>query len=127
MKLQIKIDGKTYAAEVEVLEEDGSQPGFAPNTSVSDQPMPAPGAYVPGHAAEGPAADQKQYCSPVTGLVFKVNVKPGQAVQPGDVLMVLEAMKMETSITVHHAGRVKDVNVAPGAPVKLHQVLVELE
>jgi methylmalonyl-CoA carboxyltransferase small subunit len=127
LKLQIKIDGKTYAAEVEVLEEDVSQPGFAPDTSISELLLPAPGAYVPGHAAEGPAADQKQYCSPVTGLVFKVNVNPGQAVQPGDVLMVLEAMKMETSITAHHAGRVRSVSVVPGAPVKLHQVLVELE
>jgi biotin carboxyl carrier protein len=42
-------------------------------------------------------------------------------------MMVLEAMKMETSVTAHHAGRVKSVNAAPGVPVKLHQVLIELD
>ncbi len=59
--------------------------------------------------------------------MIKVNVKAGQQVQPHEVVMVLEAMKMENSITAHHAGRVKCVNVAPGNPVKLHQVLLELE
>lgn len=130
MKLQIKIDGKTYEAEVEVLEDAGSpsQPSYAPYPSVpAAQPMPAAGAYTPGRAAEVRAANEKEYRSPVTGLVIKVNVEPGQKIQPNDVIMVLEAMKMETSITAHHAGRVKRVNVAPGNPVKLHQILMELE
>jgi biotin carboxyl carrier protein len=56
-----------------------------------------------------------------------MNVQPGLAVQANDVLLVLEAMKMETTITAHHAGRVKSVNVEAGNPVKLHQVLVEME
>ena len=60
-------------------------------------------------------------CSPVTGIVIKVNVKPGQEIQAGDLMIVLEAMKMETSITAHQAGKVKSVNVAAGDPVKVHQ------
>ena len=127
MKLQIKIDGKTYEAEVEVLEEDEGQAGSGLNAHDSATGQPAPGAYTPGHVADVHSADEKQYRSPVTGLVIKVNVVPGQQVRPNDVLMVLEAMKMETSVTVHHAGRVKSVSVAPGNSVKLHQVLVELE
>ncbi len=129
MKLQIKIDGKTYEAEVEVLEEDAGQSGdgsYGPD-SATGQAMPAAGAYTPGHVADVHSADEKQYRSPVNGLVIKVNVVPGQQVEPQDVLMVLEAMKMETSMTVHHAGRVKSVNVAQGNSVKLHQLLVELE
>jgi methylmalonyl-CoA carboxyltransferase small subunit len=131
LKLQIKIDGKTYQAEVEVLEDEASphQPGYAPYPPVSaaSQIGPAPGAYTPSHAAEVHGADEKQYHSPVTGLVNKVNVKPGQEIQPNDLIMVLEAMKMETSITAHHAGKVKSVNVAPGDPVKVRQILVEME
>jgi biotin carboxyl carrier protein len=128
LKLQIKIDGKTYEAEVEVLEEDAGLPGNGADASDSStgQPVPA-GAYTPGHVADVHSADEKQYRSPVNGLVIKVNVVPGQLVQPNDVLLVLEAMKMENSITVHHAGKVKRVNVTPGKPVKLHEVLVELE
>ena len=130
MKLQIKIDGKTYEAEVEVLEDEASQPELCTVPAGSGSCRSRcrlPAAYVPAHAAEDHAADEKQYRSPVTGLVIKVNVKPGQEIQPDDVIMVLEAMKMETSMTAHHAGKVKSVNVAPGDPVKVHQILVELE
>ena len=129
LKLQIKIDGKTYEAEVEVLDETDSQPDDVPypHYSAIGQPVLAPGAYVPAATHETHSADDKQYRSPVTGLVIKVNVAPGQQVQPSDVIMVLESMKMETSVIAHHAGRVKSVAVAPGGPVKLHQVLVELE
>ncbi len=129
MKLQIKIDGKTYEADVEVLDEAEGQPGRARDLSASamSQPTPAPGAYVPAQATVSTTAEEKQYCSPVTGLVIRVNVKPGQHFEPSDVLIVLEAMKMETSIAAHHAGKVKSVNVAPGDPVKLHQVLLELQ
>lgn len=129
MKLQIKINGNTYEAEVEVLEEAEGEAGNGLNGTISaiGQPTPAPGAYTPGHVADVHSADEKQYCSPVNGLVIKVNVERGQEIQPKDPLMVLEAMKMETSITAHHAGRVKSVNVAPGNSVKLHQVLIELE
>lgn len=129
MKLQIKIDGKTYAAEVELLDGEESEPGPAPNLAASAgaPAMPAAGAYVPAHSAEFHGADEKQYSSPVTGLAIKVNVKPGQAILPGDVMMVLEAMKMETSMIAHHAGKVKCIHAEPGQPVKVHQVLVELE
>ena len=127
MKLQIKIDGKTYEAEVEVLEEDEGQASSGLNAPNSAPGQPAPGAYTPGHVADVHSADEKQYRSPTNGLVIKVNVAPGQQVRPNEVLVVLEAMKMETSVIVHHAGKVKSVNVVPGSSVKLHQVLVELE
>jgi len=129
LKLQIKIDGKTYEAEVEVLDEAEGQPSHALDASAPamSQPQPAPGAYVPAQATVLTSADEKQYCSPVNGLVIRVNVKPGQQVEPNDVIVVLEAMKMESSVAAHHAGKVKSVNVAPGDPVKLHQVLIELQ
>ena len=65
--------------------------------------------------------------SPVTGLVITVNVAPGQTVEPNDVLVVVEAMKMENQVTATHAATVKSVNVVPGNSVKVHQVLLEFE
>ena len=59
--------------------------------------------------------------------MIKVNVAPGREIKPHDVIMVLEAMKMETSVVAHHSGRVKSVSVAEGSPVKLDQVMVEVE
>jgi biotin carboxyl carrier protein len=129
LKLQIKIDGKTYAAEVEIVDEETSEPGSGPFMSpkLGAVPIPAAGAYIPTHTAEIHGADEKQYRSPVTGLAIKVNAHPGQVIMSGDVILVLEAMKMETSVVAHHAGRVKSVHAVPGQPVKVHQILVELE
>lgn len=124
MKLQITIEGKTYAAEVEVLEDEANEglPG-----AEAELKTPPPGAYTPSRGTETHSPDEKLYTSPVTGLVIKVNVAPRQMIQAGDVILVLEAMKMETSITAHHAGRVKTVSVKAGDSVKLHQPMVELE
>ena len=124
MKLQITIDGKAYEVDVEVLEDEESQP--------------EPG-YLPYHAAHSAAAGHAQspggtwdedgtLChSPVMGLVIKVNVEPGQAVEAGALILVLEAMKMETNVTAPRAGTVKNVHVKPGDPVKVNQLLVEFE
>jgi methylmalonyl-CoA carboxyltransferase small subunit len=73
-------------------------------------------------------ADETKVCrSPVTGIVIKVNIAPGQAVQANEPVMVLEAMKMETNVTAHCAGKVKNVRVAQGDSVKVNQVVVEFE
>ena len=127
LKLRITIDGKTYEVDVEILEAEESGPGYAPYrpASATYSAPSMPSASTQSIDAGGEAA--KTYGSPVTGLVIKVNVEPGQAVQPNDLLMVLESMKMETQVTATHAGTVKSVNVVQGNPVKLHQVLLELE
>jgi biotin carboxyl carrier protein len=57
----------------------------------------------------------------------KVSAQPGQAIQANDVLVVLEAMKMETTITSPVAGKVTKVNVAVGDPVQSGQIVVEFE
>jgi methylmalonyl-CoA carboxyltransferase small subunit len=72
--------------------------------------------------------DETKVCrSPVAGVVIKVNVAAGQAIQANDQLLVLEAMKMETNVTAPVSGKVKSVRVAQGDSVKVHQVVVEFE
>lgn len=127
MKLQISIDGKTYETEVEVLEEDAMprQPHgpYQPLT----RPASAVNAPAPAPVVEE-AADEAKVCrSPVTGIVIKVNIESGQAVQANEPILVLEAMKMETNVTAHCAGKVKNVRVAQGDSVKVNQVVVEFE
>jgi methylmalonyl-CoA carboxyltransferase small subunit len=131
LKLQISIDGKTYEAEVEVLEDDAMarQPHYGPSHTppAAAHPAPAAAAQAQAPAAEE-AVDEKKVCrSPVQGIVMKVNVAPGQAVQANDPIMVLEAMKMETNVTAHGAGTVKNVRVAQGDSVKVNQIVVEFE
>jgi biotin carboxyl carrier protein len=130
LKLQISIDGKTYEAEVEVLEDDAMprQPQLGPSHAppVAAQPMPA--ASAPALAAAAESAGEDKLCrSPVTGVVIKVNVVPGQSIEANAPIMVLEAMKMETNVSAHSAGKVKNVRVAQGDAVKVGQVVVEFE
>lgn len=75
-----------------------------------------------------PAADEQKVCrSPLAGSVSRINVQPGQPIQENDVLLVLEAMKMETAITAPLAGKVKTINAAVGDAATQGQVLVEIE
>ena len=121
MKLRITIAGKIYEAEVEVLEEDEAvqehEPAFFP--------APSPTIFgVAETAGNGGPAD-KVCRSPVTGLVIRVNVEAGQAVEAGQLLMVLEAMKMETQVTAPVSGKVFAVKVKAGDGVQAGQILVE--
>jgi methylmalonyl-CoA carboxyltransferase 1.3S subunit len=127
LKLRITIAGKTYEADVEVLDEEETATRYA------SAPMPIPG-YVspPNHAAFTDANSSgdpaEKICrSPVAGLVIRVEVETGQAVEANQLLMVLEAMKMETRITAPRAGIVQKIHVAPGNSVKPNQLLIELD
>jgi methylmalonyl-CoA carboxyltransferase small subunit len=132
LKLQIGIDGKSYEVDVEVLEDDVNprQPSYAPRapqTAASSAPV----ASVPVPSAASniveTAGEDKLLRSPVTGIVIKVNVAPGAAVKANDLVVVLEAMKMETNVTAQNAGKVKNVRVAAGDSVKVDQVIVEFD
>ena len=129
MKLQITIDGRAYAVDVELLEDEES-----PETPSPELPSHSPYRAVhsaAGGRAQNPggtwSADGKFCQSPVMGLAIKVNIEPGQAVEAGELILVLEAMKMETNVTAPRAGTVKSVHVKPGDPVKVNQLLVEFE
>lgn len=129
LKIQIVIAGKAYEVEVEV--EDGENlvgvPGHLPSGTATIQSTRVPTAPRP-HSPSEVDADESRVCrSPVAGIVVRVCVQPGDQLQLDDLLVVLEAMKMETSVTAPIAGKVKSVKVAPGAAVKLNQVLVEFE
>ena len=68
-----------------------------------------------------------EVCAPMPGLVLSVRVEPGSEVEPGDPLLVLEAMKMENELRAERTGRVKAVRVSPGDAVSKQQVLIEFE
>lgn len=129
MKLRITIDGKVYEAEVEILEDEESEHPYVPYAPAPASYSPPPVSFFPAPATvlESSTDGGKVCRSPVTGLVIQVNVEPGQHVQSNDVLLVLEAMKMENQVTATHAGTVKRVNVVPGNSVKVQQVLIEFE
>ena len=125
MKLKVTVDGKVYEVEVEVAPEPApTLPTFMTQSgtaSVSAAPV-APG----GDGSTGEVAvDETKVCrSPVSGIAVKANVRPGETIQPGDLLFVLEAMKMETEITAPVGGKVAEVKVKVGDSVKSGQVVL---
>lgn len=91
------------------------------------KPAPGPAPKAPQAAAAPAVEDANAVKAIMPGKVLRVLVKPGDAVANGDVVLILEAMKMENELRAHRAGTVKAVHVAPGQDVEMAQVLVEIE
>jgi methylmalonyl-CoA carboxyltransferase small subunit len=129
MKIQIMIGGKAYEVEADVEGGEGHLgiPGHLPPGATTIQSTRVPTAPRPHSPSEVDSDESKVCRSPVAGIVVRVCVQPGQDLQLDDLIVVLEAMKMETSLTAPIAAKVKSVKVAPGEAVKRDQVLVEFE
>ena len=128
-KLRITIEGKTYEVTVEVLDEGVAGPAAPPVAAVPVLSPPAsdnategsaPAAVAPSGSAPRPVLSQ------LAGTVVRVEVGVGQTVAPGETLLVLEAMKMNTSVVAPGAGTVQAISVDVGAVVEEGQVLLTL-
>jgi methylmalonyl-CoA carboxyltransferase 1.3S subunit len=129
VRLNIAIDGKTYEVDVEAVEPDAPAPqmyAFPMGPAPVRLPAAAPVAAPP--AGENAHVNEKKVCrSPVSGIVIRLTAQVGQSLQTGDVLLVLEAMKMETNITAPGPGKIAAIPVNPGDSVQSGQVVVEFE
>ena len=125
MKYIVTLNGKNY--EVEVTECDAvllnvtdAVAAPAPVAAPAQAPAAAPAA------APAVAGDGTKVPSPMPGTILSVNVSVGQAVKTGDVLMVLEAMKMENDIVAPCDGTIKQLLVSKGSTVNTDDVLAVL-
>ena len=117
----ITVNGVTYTVEVEEVGATAAAPVAAPAAA----PVAAPKAAAPAPKATG-AAGAVSVKAPMPGNIMKVNCKVGASVKKGDVLVVLEAMKMENDICAPQDGVVASVEVAQGASVETDALLVTL-
>ncbi|MCZ8500266.1 sodium-extruding oxaloacetate decarboxylase subunit alpha [Vibrio lentus] len=109
----VKVDGQVYDVEV------GPQGEL---TSVSPSAKPAQAAQ----AAPAASSDAEAVPAPLAGNIFKVIVQPGAEVAEGDVLLILEAMKMETEVRAARGGIVQELNVKEGDAVTVGAPLLSL-
>ena len=128
MKYQVRLNKKIYEVEVEkgeaiLLDEyEAVAPTAAPATPVAVNTA----APVAAQAPVGTAASASAVKSPLPGTVLDVKVSVGQTVKKGDVVMLIEAMKMENEINASKDGKITNVYVAKGAKVEQGSPLFDL-
>lgn len=124
MKLTIVIDGTSYEVEVEAAESPSSGES-QPTARTTVQSSVLATSSKPGSSLN---IDEAKVCrSPLAGVVARLHSSPGQHVQNNELLLVLDAMKMEIKIQAQSAGTIKSIEVAPGDAVKPGQALVFFE
>lgn len=126
-KFLINVNGKAYEVDVEEIK-DGvvPQPMMAAPAPAAPVAAPAPAPKAAPAPAAAPAGEGEKVEAPMPGNIMKINVKVGDTVAEGDVLIVLEAMKMENDIVSPKAGKVTSVSVQQGATVDTGDVLVTI-
>jgi len=139
MKYIVNINGKNYEVEVErgkatiLSTSEAPAPQAAP--AAAPAPAPAPAAYAPQNPPAKPVPQSAPTAANVSGEVIKapmpgtilsIRVSKGQAVKKGDILLILEAMKMENEIMAPRDGVVADILVSQGATVSTGDALIAL-
>ena len=125
MKYVVTLNGKDYEVEVDELSE-----AIVPNVAPTAAPAPAaPVAAQPTAPAAAPApvsGSGTAVKAPMPGTILKVNVTAGQSVKAGDIMFILEAMKMENEIVAPSDGTVSQIVTAKGSSVATDDVLAYL-
>ncbi|HOO33747.1 MAG TPA: biotin/lipoyl-binding protein [Thermotogota bacterium] len=134
-KYRISVNGKSYDVEVEELTGAGvaqSTPSQNQQTTpqnavpaAASAPIPAAAPVTTSTPKPGNGA-KSEIVAPMAGLVLDVVVKKGQSVNPGDKLLILEAMKMENDIVSDISGTVDEINCKKGENVETGEILITI-
>ena len=139
-KFRVNVNGETFEVEIE---EVGGTSQVTQNAPVSTPAPAAPTAQPKSEpvqqtaapqkpkeeakpAAKAPTGDGEQVTAPLPGTILDLKVKPGENVEAGDVLLVLEAMKMENEVVAPVGGTVQEILVEKGATVNSGDVLATI-
>ncbi len=129
MKYKVTLNNRTYEVEVEagetmLIDEYEAYAPAAPAPVVAAAPVAAAAPAAPAAPAGAALAAGEVVKSPMPGNILKINVSQGQQVAEGDVLLVLEAMKMENEVVATKSGTVAQIVTAKGAVVETGAPLV---
>ena len=132
-KFLIKVNGNQYEVEVEEMREDGTVveqisevKSTAPAAAPAPAPAPAPKQAETKKSAPIPA-DAFVVSAPMPGTILSINVNTGDTVKKGQVLLILEAMKMENEIVAPEDGTITSIDTSEGASVNTGDILATFE
>jgi len=133
-KFNVTVNGNTYEVIVEEVKSDKGEETITPKVEVPAGQVENPIAKSVSKSEQTPVQPKKEVPSggfkvnaPMPGTILDVKVKEGQAVKKGDVVMILEAMKMENEIIAPQDGTVISIQVSKGASVNTGDVLLVLK
>ena len=121
-KYMVKVNGINYEVEIQEITSNASAPVVQQNITTAPV-IEAPKATVQNNSV----VDGDAVKAPLPGNILSISVSAGQSVKSGDILMILEAMKMENEILAQRDGVVASVVVSQGATVGTGDVLVTLK
>ena len=118
-KYKVNVNGNWYEIALELVDENDIKTSAAPAEKKEEAPVQA----APVQASAG----AENILSPMPGTILDVKVSAGAAVKKGDILVILEAMKMENEIRAPRDGKIASVGVTKGASVQSGTVLCVLD
>ena len=137
MKYIVQVADKTYEVEIQDLSArpviarvDGQEYAVSIEHETDAKPQRAAGIYKISESLKQPlvrASNTRELTAPLPGTVIEIFVRAGEHIEAGQVILVIEAMKMKNSIRSTRAGRITDVLVTPGQTVAHKQALVRFE
>jgi biotin carboxyl carrier protein len=123
-KFVINVNGNQY--EVEVEEVGGGSQTVAYTAPVAPAAPATPKPVADAPATSSAPAGSIKVTSPMPGTILDIRVSPGQAVKKGDVLLILEAMKMENEIVAPQDGTIASINTTKGSSVNSGDLLASI-
>lgn len=124
-RFNITVNGKAYDVAVEEI--GGGAPVAAAPVAAAPAPAAAPAAAPAPAAVPAANVEGTKVAAPMPGTILDIKVKVGDEVSEGQVLLILEAMKMENDIPATKGGKVAAINVNKGDTVNSNDVLVVIQ